>query len=192
VTRVPTPDRVTSSAAGDRFATALAAVILTAAAVVLVFLTIRFAAVASESSYSPWRVLDIPSNRGGQIGLLVIALAVSLLVLAAGLRRRDPILRFEREAGSVLVRAGAVEDVIRTQVVRDADVLRVSPRVRLHGERLTAEVEVVARPMAEKERLRALAESGVRTAVTDGAGLAEVDPRVHLQIVQARNVWRYL
>jgi len=192
VTRVATPDRVTSSAAGDRFAAALAAVILTAAAALLVFLTIRFAAVASESRYSPWRTLGIPSDRGGQIGLLVLALVVSLLVLAAGLRRRDSLLRFEREAGSVLVRAGALEDAIRIQVAGDADVLRVSPRVRLNGERLTVEVEVVARPMAEKERLRALSESGARAAITEGAGLPDVDPQVHLHVVRARKIWRYL
>jgi hypothetical protein len=192
VSRVTTTDRVTSSSAADRFAAALAAVILTAAAATLVFLTVRFAAVASSSSYSPWHVLGIPSDRGGRIGLLVIALVVSLLVLAAGLRHRDPLLRFEREEGTVVVRAGALEDAIRAEVFRDADVLRVSPRVRLHRGQVTVEVEVVARPMAERDRLLALTESGARAAIIEGAGLPEVAPRVHVDVAPARKVWMYL
>jgi hypothetical protein len=190
--RMAKPDRVTSSSAAEHFAAALAAVILTAAAVVLIFLTVRFAAVASSSSYSPWHVLGIPSDRGGKIGLLVVALVVSLLVMAAGLRHRDPLLRFERDEGSVLVRAAALEDAIRAEVSPDADVLRVSPRVRLHGRRLSVEVEVVARPMAQSDRLRALTEQSARTAITDGAGLPDVAPRVHVDVVAARKVWQYL
>ena len=192
VSRVPTTDPVTSSSAAERFAAALAAVVLTAAVVVLVLLTIRFAAVASNSSYSPWHVLGIPADRGGRIGLLVIGLIVSLLVLAAGLRHRDPWLRFERDQGIVLVRAGALEDAIRAQVFADADVLRVSPRVRLHGRQVTVEVEVVARPMAERERLLALTENGARAAIMEGAGLPDVALRVHVDVVPARKVWVYL
>jgi hypothetical protein len=192
VSRVTTADRVTSSSAADRFAAALAAVILTASAAVLVFLTVRFAAVASSSSYSPWHVLGIPSDRGGRIGLLVIALVVSLLVLAAGLRHRDPLLRFERDEGTVLVRAGALEDAIRAEVFRDADVLRVSPRVRQQRRRVTVEVEVVARPMVERDRLLALTENGARAAIIEGVGLPEVTPRVHVDVVPARKVWMYL
>jgi hypothetical protein len=192
VSRVPTTDRVTSSSAADRFAAALAAVILAAGAAMLVFLTVRFAAVASSSSYSPWHVLGIPSDRGGRISLLVIALVVSLLVLAAGLRHRDPLLRFERDQGTVLVRAGALEDAIRAQVFADADVLRVSPRVRLRGKKVTVEVEVVVRPRAERRRLQELTERGARAAITQGAGLPDVTPRVDVDVVSARKVWMYL
>jgi hypothetical protein len=192
VSRVPTTDPVTSSSAAERFAAALAAVILTAAVAVLVLLTIRFAAVASHSSYSPWHVLGIPADRGGRIGLLVVGLIVSLLVLAAGLRHRDPWLRFERDQGTVLVRAGALEDAIRAQIFADADVLRVSPRVRLYGRQVTVEVEVVARPMAERERLLALTENGARAAIMEGAGLPDVAPRVQVDVVPARKVWVYL
>jgi hypothetical protein len=192
VSRVPTTDRVTSSSAADRFAAALAAVILAAGGAMLVFLTVRFAAVADGSSYSPWHVLGIPSDRGGRIGLLVVALVVSLLVLAAGLRHRDPLLRFERDEGTVLVRAGALEDAIRAEVFADADVLRVSPRVRLRGRRVTVEVEVVARPLAERQRLQGLAERGTRTAIIEGAGLPDVAPRVEVDVVPAHKVWMYL
>ena len=189
---MPTTDRVTSSSAADRFAAALAAVILAAGAAVLVFLTVRFAAVAESSGYSPWHVLGIPSDRGGRIGLLVVALIVSLLVLAAGLRHRDPLLHFERDDGTVLVRAGALEDAIRAEVFADADVLRVSPRVRLRGRRVTVEVEVVARPLAEPQRLQELTERGARTAIMEGAGLPDVAPKVDVDVVSARKVWMYL
>ncbi len=121
-------------------------------------------------------MLGIPSDRGGRIGLLVIALVVALLVLAGGLRRRDPLLRFDREAGAVLVRAGALEDAIRAQVAARCRRAACLAARRLHGQRLTAEVEVVARPLADKERLRALTESGARAAITSDAGLPEVRP----------------
>jgi hypothetical protein len=192
VSRVPTTDRLTSSSAADRFAAALAAVVLTAAAATLVLLTVRFAAVASSSGYSPWHVIGIPSDRGGRIGLLVIALVVSLLVLAAGLRHRDPLLHFERDEGTVLVRAGALEDAIRAEVLQDADVLRVSPRVRQHGRRVAVEVEVVARPMSDGDRLQTLSENGARMAITMGVGLPDVGPQVHVDVVSARRVWMYL
>ena len=192
LSRVTTPDRVTSSSAADRFAAALAAVILAAATTTLVFLTVRFAAVASDSGYSPWHLLGIPSDRGGRIGLLVVALVVSLLVLAAGLRHRDPLLRFERDEGTVLVRAGALEDTIRAEVLRDADVLRVSPRVRQQRRRVTVEVEVVARPMAERERLLELTQNGARAAIIEGVGLPEIAPQVHVDVVPAHKIWMYL
>jgi hypothetical protein len=188
---VATPDRAARAAAADRFAVALAAVILTAAAAMLVFLAIRFVAAAAHSSYSPWHVLGFPHTHGGRIGVLLVALVVSLLVLAAGLRRRDPLLHFAVEEGAVLIRAGALEDAIRGHVLTDPDVLRVAPRVRQHGE-LSVEVEVVARPMANRERLLALVVAGTHAALCVGVGLPEVQPHVSLHSVSARRIWRYL
>jgi hypothetical protein len=57
---------------------------------------------------------------------------------------------------------------------------------------VTVEVEVVARPMAEHERLLALTQKGARAAIIEGVGLPEVAPRVHVDVVPARKVWMYL
>ena len=186
------PDRGTHASSAEQFTAGLAAVILAVGAGMLVLLTIRFAALAARSSYSAWHILGIPHKLGNQIALLVIALVVALLVLMAGLRRRDPLLRFENASGTVFVRAGAFEDSIRNRVAADADVISVSPHVRMQGGKVAAEVEMVARPLADKDRLRALAEAQARAALCECAGLPDVRTSVHLHVPSARKMWRYL
>jgi hypothetical protein len=189
---VAVTDRAARAAAADRFATALAAVVFAAAGVALVFAAIRFVAAAEGSGYSPWRAIGVPADHKGRIALLFLAFVVALLVLVAGLRRRDPLLRFEVQDGAVLVRASALEDSVRAELLADPDVLRVSPRVRLRDGQLKVEVEVAARPFADVARLRSLGMAGTRAALCDGAGLPAAEPQVHVEAVRARELRKYL
>lgn len=185
-------DRAARAAAADRFAAALAAVIFAAAGGALVFAAIRFVAVAVGSSYSPWQAIGVPAEHGGRIALLFLAFVVALLVLVAGLRRRDPLLRFELQDGAVLVRAGALEDAIRAELLSHPDVLRVSPRVRVRDGEVWAEVDVAVRPLADVGSLCALGVAGARAALCDGAGLPAGEPRVHVEAVRVRDLRKYL
>ena len=180
------------AAAADRFATALAAVIMAGAGVALVFAAIRFAAVAAGSQYSPWRALGLPTDHGGRIALLVLAFVVALLLLAAGLRRRDPVLRFAYEGGDVRVRASALEETIRIALSSDPDVLRIDSRVRLRRGKLHTEVELSARPLADVRRLRDHALDGTRVALCEGAGLPASAPEIDVRAVGVRELRKFL
>ncbi len=185
-------DRAARAAAADRFATALAAVILAVAGVALVFAAIRFVAASEASGYSPWRAIGIPADHQGRIALLFLAFVVSLLVLIAGLRRPDRLLRFEQEDGAVLVRASVLEDAVRAELVAHPDVLRVSPRVRMRDGRLEVEVDMAARPLADVVGLHEVGTAGTRAALCDNAGLPAAEPRVHVEAVKVRRLRKYL
>lgn len=181
-----------SSSADERFTVALAAVVLAAAAAVLVFLTIRFVAVATGHEYSPWTALHLPADHAGRIALLAGGLAVALLILFAGVRHRDALLRLKVADGGVLVRAGALEASIHSALAADPDVLRVHTRVHARRQAVVADVDVVARPLADEGRLERFAEAGVRRAMCDNAGLPAAEPHVSVRAVSMRELRRYL
>lgn len=189
---MPSNDARERAATADRFASVLAAVILVAAGVALALLAVRLAAVASGSPYSPWGKFGVPVDHGGRIGLLLLAFVVSLLVLAVGLRQRDPVLRFASEEGDVVVRAGALEQLVRAELAAHPDVLRVAPRVRLRRGRLAAEVEIIARPLADATTLRGIGERAVRSALCDTAGLPPATSAVSVDVVSIRRLRMYL
>lgn len=180
------------AASADRFAAVLAAVLTVAAAAALVLLAIRFVAVAYGSSYSPWREIGLPDDHGGRIGLLLGALVISLLLLAVGLHRHDPVLRFPSEGGEVRIRAGALEEAVRAEVRPHPDVLLANPHVRMRGGRPRVEVEVVARPLADVVALRALVEEAANGVLCSTAGLPSAVLSVEVQAVGVRRLHRYL
>lgn len=190
--RVAPTDARERAASADRFAAVLAAVLAVAAAAALVLLAIRLVAVASGSAYSPWREMGLPNDHGGRIGLLLAALVVSLLLLAVGLHRHDPVLHFTSQEGEVRIRAGALEEAVLAEVTLHPDVLRADPRVRMRGGRPRVEVDVAARPMADARALRGLVEEAVNGVLCSTAGLPPVTLSVEVEAVGVGRLYRYL
>lgn len=176
----------------ERFATVLAAVSLLGATVFFVLLTIDLAAAASGSDYSPWSLLGIPAEPGKRIVLLLVCVVVGVLLAVAGLRLRDPLLSVRVPGGEVTVRASSIEQALNRALAGEPDVLRVTATVRSrHGE-LEADVEVLARPLADTVRLRDEALARLQEALCEAAGLTCSQPQVSVRAVSTGELARYL
>lgn len=184
-----TPRRVPPA---ERFAAVLAGLVLLAATAFFVMLAIDLAAAASGSTFSPWRYLSVPADVPQRITMLVGTVVVGVLLMIAGLRLRDPLLRVDVPGGLVTVRAHAIERELEAALESDPDVLKTETRVRSrHGE-LRTEVQIVARPLADEARLRGEAGGRIRQALCDAAGLSCPRSEIDVRVARVRELARYL
>lgn len=176
----------------ERFATVLAGLVLLAATAFFVLLAIQFTAAATGSDFSPWSYLGVPDNAAQRIAVLVGLAVVGVLLVVAGMRLRDPLLRVDVPNGRVTVRAHAIEQEMASALADDPDVLRTDARVRSrHGE-LLAELDIVARPQADTDRLRAEAAERLQRALCDAAGLTCPRPQIDIRCARVAELARYL
>lgn len=176
----------------ERFATVLAGLLLLAAAVFFVLLAVRFTAAAIGSSFSPWSYIGVPGDPAQRVAVLVGVAVVGVLLMVAGMRLRDPLLRVDVPNGRVMVRAQAIEQELAATMADDPDVVRTDARVRSrHGE-LLAELEIVARPLTDTDRVRAEAAERMQQALCDAAGLTCPRPRIEVHCATVAELVRYL
>ena len=176
----------------ERFAAVLAGMMLLGAAALSVLLTIEFAAAASGSKFSPWGHLGAPDELSQRVAVLVAVGVVGVLLMIAGLRLRDPLLRVDVPNGRVTVRAHAIEQELEASLASDPDVLGTEAHVQSrHGE-LHAELEIVARPQADEGRLRGEAAARMQQALCDAAGLTCSRPQITVRAVRIGELARYL
>ncbi len=176
----------------ERFAGVIAAVVLVAATVFFVALGADLGAAASGESYDPWGAIGIPDGVAQRVALLLMGIAVGALLMVAGLRLRDPLLRVAVPNGSVTVRAHAVERELVAALAADPDVLKTEAQVHArHGE-LEAQVVVFARPLADETRLRSEAARRMQQALCDAVGLACARPQVDVRSIAVEHLVRYL
>jgi hypothetical protein len=176
----------------ERFAGVIAAVVLLAVTAFFVILAVDLGSAASGSSYDPWSHLGIPGGVEQRVALLVAAVVVGVLLIVAGLRLRDPLLRVTVPNGRVTVRAHAVEKELVAALAVDPDVLRSEARVHAHHGELEAQVVVFARPLSDDARLRAEAGERMQEALCAAVGLACARPQVEVRSVPVEHLARYL
>lgn len=176
----------------ERFAAVLAGLVLLVATGFFVMLAVEFVAAASGSDFSPWASVPLPDDVPQRVALLAAAVIVGVLLMIAGLRLRDPLLRVDVPGGRVTVRSHAIERELAAAMAVDPDVLRTEARVRSrHGE-LHAQVDIVARPLADETRLRGEAGDRMQRALCDAAGLTCPRPRIEVRCARVRELGRYL
>ena len=176
----------------ERFAIVLAALVLAGLAFLFVLLTIDLVAAASRSAYSVWDHVGLRTGAGDRIGLLFAGVIVGILLTVAGLRLRDPVLKLNVPGGVIVLRVGAVEKSLVTSISHDPDVLRTEVRVRVRHGDLRTDVLVLARPLADVDRLRAQADTRMHDALCRAIGMRCPPLRLDVQSVPVSKLARYL
>ncbi len=162
-----------------------------AAAAVLV--AMRLVAAAAGSAYSPYSHLHLPTRHGDRAVLLALAVGLIvglILTLTSRDRRR---LRLELgDEGSVAMDLAAAQGLVRDELGRHPDVLRVRPEVTASGASLRARVWVAARPLLSADQVQRDLTKMTRDGLERATGLPVDDARVHVKVVAARQLRRYL
>ena len=175
---------------------------LLAAAIVAVCLAVHFFAVASGSSFAPFKTW----THGDRFAVMSAVLVLLVGLLAALLRRADRPVWLAAEQGGVLVTPGTIAGPLQRELLLNVEVVGVNVHVSSRGGRLRADVQVAVRPLADAERLRAefaATVSKLLQRITGvGSDYANVEPdcagaepdcvRVKVHVLSARQLGRYL
>lgn len=176
----------------ERFAAVVAGIVLFAIAAFLVVLAVELVARATGSDFTPREYFIVPDELWQRVAILVGVAIVGVLLMIAGLRLRDPLLRVEVPNGRVTVRAHAIELELREAMAEDPDVLQTDASVRSRRGELKAELDIVARPDADIDRLRREAAVRISEKLCDAAGLTCPMPRISVRCVGVHELTRYL
>jgi len=176
----------------ERFAAVVAGVVLLALTALFVLLAVDFVAAATGSDFSPWGLFPVPDGLGERIAILVGLGVVGVLLMVAGLRLREPLLRVDVPNGRVTVRAHAIELELEAAMAADPDVLETEASVRSKNGELCADLDIVARPDADTERLKREAAARLQERLCEAAGLVCPLPRISVRCVGVRELSRYL
>jgi hypothetical protein len=176
----------------ERFAAVVAGVVLLALTALFVLLAIDFVAAATGSDFSPWGAFPVPDALGQRVAILAGLAVVGVLLMIAGLRLREPLLRVDVPHGRVTVRAHAIELELEAAMAADPDVLETEASVRSKNGELVADLGIVARPDADVDRIKRAAAARLQEKLCEAAGLTCPLPRISVQCVGVRELSRYL
>ncbi len=163
----------------------------------------RLVAVTVGCGFSPVADLPWPGGSGERAALAVAAAVVVTGLLVLLVRDDEPRLWLcgpdgaagaagERLPGGVLLPAAALEGAAEEAVAGHPDVLRATATARGDARRLRLDLRVVARPLADEQRVGRELERRVTGAVRPLLAAGDLEVRARVRGVKVKRLARYL